>query len=197
MCKQEQEVLSPIFVDPVLYAGVPENLADRSETERTVYEKLDALGIAYKRADHGPAMTIADCHLVDAVLGVAMCKNLFLCNAQKTNFYLLLMPGEKPFRTKDLSKQINSARLSFAGAEFMQEYLHISPGAVSVMGLLFDTEKHVRLLIDSDLLKEEYLGCHPCENTSSIRFATRDLTEKILPALGIEPVIVHRVGHDE
>lgn len=184
MCKQEQEILSPIFVDPVLYAGAPENLADRSETERAVYEKLDALGIAYKRVDHGPAMTIADCHAVDAVLGVAMCKNLFLCNAQKTNFYLLLMPGEKPFRTKDLSKQINSARLSFAGADYMQEYLHISPGAVSVMGLLFDTERHVRLLIDSDLLKEEYLGCHPCENTSSLRIAMRDILDVLLPYTG-------------
>lgn len=181
MCEQEQ---TPIYVDPVLYAGAPEDLSQRSETERAVYEKLNALGIAYGRVDHGPAMTIADCHAVDAILGVAMCKNLFLCNAQKTNFYLLLMPGEKPFRTKDLSKQINSARLSFASADYMQQYLHISPGAVSVMGLLFDTEKHVRLLIDSDLLKEEYLGCHPCENTSSLKIAMRDILDVLLPYTG-------------
>lgn len=184
MCVKEQEVLSPIHVDPVLYTGAPEDLASRSETEQAVYKKLDALGIAYRRVDHGPAMTIADCHLVDAVLGVAMCKNLFLCNAQRTKFYLLLMPGGKPFRTKDLSKQIQSARLSFADADHMREYLHINPGAVSVMGLLFDTEQHVRLLIDSDLLKEAYLGCHPCENTSSLKIAMSDILEILLPYTG-------------
>lgn len=187
MCEQKEMTTAeaaPVWVDPVLYEGAPKELAARSETERAVYAALDALGIAYRRVDHGPAMTIADCQAVDAVLGVAMCKNLFLCNAQKTAFYLLLMPGDKPFRTKDLSKQINSARLSFADADHMREYLHISPGAVSVMGLLFDTEQRVRLLIDSDLMKEEFLGCHPCENTSSLRIPMRDILEVFLPHTG-------------
>jgi len=190
MCHQQQELAIPIAVDPVLHTGAPQDVSRRSETEQAVYAKLDALGIAYGRVDHGPAMTIADCHAVDAVLGVAMCKNLFLCNAQKTNFYLLLMPGEKPFRTKDLSKQILSGRLSFADAEHMWEYLHIRPGAVSVMGLLFDTEKRVRLLIDSDLLKEEYLGCHPCENTSSLKIAMRDILQVLLPDTGHDYTMV-------
>ena len=124
------------------------------------------------------------CDDVDRLLGTEMCKNLFLTNAQKTAFYLLLMPGDKPFRTKDLSKQIGSARLSFADAEHMWEFLHIRPGAVSVMGLLFDTERRVRLLIDRELLSAPCLGCHPCENTSSLGIATADILNVFLPYTG-------------
>ena len=119
-----------------------------------------------------------------------MCKNLFLCNAQKTKFYLLLMPGHKKFKTKALSKQINSARLSFADDAHMEEYLGITPGSVSVLGLMNDPDNHVRLLIDKDLLQDEYLGCHPCINTSSLKIKTADVLEKILPAVHHEPTYV-------
>lgn len=176
--------MEEIYVDPTLYTGAPENLANRSGTERAVYALLDRLNIPYRRVDHAPAMTIAACREIDRVLGTAMCKNLFLCNAQKTAFYLLLLPGEKPFRTKDLSRQINSARLSFADAAHMEEFLSIQPGAVSVLGLMNDTGCRVRLLMDSELLREEYLGCHPCVNTSSLRIAMRDLLEVFLPCTG-------------
>ena len=121
---------------------------------------------------------------INECLGVRICKNLFLCNRQKTAFYLLLMPGDKPFRTKDLSSQIGSARLSFAGADAMQEYLGVTPGSVSVLGLMNDKKGMVRLLIDSDVLSEEYFGCHPCMNTSSLKIKTADMLEKVIPALG-------------
>ena len=127
-------------------------------------------------------------------LDVHICKNLFLCNRQKTNFYLLVMPGDKPFKTKELSKQMGISRLSFADESFMEQFLDIHPGSVSVLGLMNDKEHRVSLAIDEDVLKEEMFGCHPCENTSSIRFRTKDLTEKILPALDITPAIVHLVG---
>jgi Ala-tRNA(Pro) deacylase len=134
------------------------------------------------------------CAEVDAILDVHICKNLFLCNRQKTNFYLLVMPGDKPFKTKELSKQMGISRLSFADESFMEQFLDIHPGSVSVLGLMNDKEHRVKLAIDEDVLKEEMFGCHPCENTSSIRFKTRDLMEKILPALNITPTIVHLVG---
>jgi Ala-tRNA(Pro) deacylase len=164
-----------------VYTTGPENPEERQPRERAVYELLDQLGISYTRADHAAAMTMEDCQAVDEALGVEMCKNLFLCNAQKTSFYLLLMPGNKKFRTKDLSRQIQSARLSFAGEEYMEKYLDILPGAVSIMGLMNDRENRVRLLIDREILEEEYLGCHPCVNTSSLKIRTADILEKFLP----------------
>ena len=141
-----------------------------------------------------PATTMEVCAEVDAILDVHICKNLFLCNRQKTNFYLLVMPGDKPFKTKEFSKQMGISRLSFADESFMEQFLDIHPGSVSVLGLMNDKEHRVSLAIDEDVLKEEMFGCHPCENTSSIRFRTKDLTEKILPALDITPAIVHLVG---
>lgn len=164
--------------------GSPADKAGRPDRERNTYELLDRLGISFLRADHGAAATIAECSEVDGALGVAMCKNLFLTNAQRTRFYLLLMPGEKKFKTKDLSKQIGSARLSFGEGEYMEKLLDISPGAVSVMGLMNDREGQVQLLIDREILGQEFLGCHPCVNTSSMRIAMRDIVEKFLPAVG-------------
>lgn len=124
------------------------------------------------------------CEEIDRTLGAQICKNLFLCNRQQTDFYLLMMPGDKQFKTKDLSAQIGSSRLSFASAEHMEKYLDITPGSVSVLGLMNDTERAVRLLIDRDVLASDYIGCHPCINTSSLKIRTADLTEKIIPAMG-------------
>ena len=166
-----------------LQNGRPENLSGRLDTEINVYDFLDSLNICYTQTDHPAADTMEACKAVDEALKVTMCKNLFLCNRQKTNFYLLLMPGDKPFKTKEISAQIGSARLSFADAEAMEKYLSIQPGAVSVMGLMNDKDNNVVLLIDEDILKDEYLGCHPCVNTSSLKIKTADILEKFLPAV--------------
>lgn len=173
-----------------LRTGRPEDISGRLEREIKVYELLEKLGIEYQQVDHEAANTMEACEEVDKILGVQMCKNLFLCNRQKTNFYLLLMPGDKPFKTKDLSKQINSARLSFAEPEFMEEFLDIKPGAVSVMGLMNDSEKQVQLLIDKPVAEEEYIGCHPCVNTSSVKLKIKDLLEVFLPDVKHEPIMV-------
>lgn len=174
-----------IYIDPTLYSEKPsgEAAAHRLPKELRTYELLDSLKIPYLRADHDVTDTIESCLEVEKLLGIHICKNLFLCNAQKTNFYLLLMPGHKKFRTKLLSKQIGSARLSFADDAHMEEFLDITPGSVSVLGLANDKENRVRLLIDSDVLKDEFFGCHPCINTSSLKIKTADILEKFLPAV--------------
>ncbi len=167
---------------------------DRSPREMTTYDFLDKLNISYRRVDHAPAMTMEDCAAVDRVLGVTMCKNLFLCNRQKTDFYLLLMPGDKPFRTKELSGQLGVSRLSFGSAEDMERLLGLLPGSVSVMGLMNDKEGRVRLLVDKDLLDDAEIGCHPCVNTSSLAFSMSDLLEKVLPTTGHVPTTVTLFG---
>ena len=179
-----------------LYNGRPENADGRLEREVRTYDFLDSLGIEYQRTDHERADNMEACNEIDAVLGVIICKNLFLCNRQKTNFYLLMMPGDKKFKTKELSKQINSARLSFADADDMLKYLDIEPGAVSIMGLMNDKDKQVKLLIDEDVLEGEYIGCHPCVCTSSLKIKTEDVMKKFLPAVGHEMQTVHLVGED-
>ncbi len=166
-----------------LFRGRPINTENREEREVRVYDFLDELGIEYVRTDHEPADTMEACNKIDAVLDVIICKNLFLCNRQKTVFYLLMMPGDKPFKTKELSSQINSARLSFASPDAMLEYLDIKPGAVSIMGLMNDKENNVNLLVDEDVLKDEYIGCHPCVNTSSLKIRTKDIFDKFLKAV--------------
>lgn len=165
----------------IIYTTAPAD--ERLEKEMAVYQLLADLDIPYERVDHPAAMTIEDCHDTDQLLNIHICKNLFLCNRQKTDFYLLLMPGDKPFKTKDLSQQIGSARLSFADAEYMEKYLNITPGSVSIMGLMNDTENHVRLLIDEDIFQSKYLGFHPCINTTSMKALSKDIWEKFLPAV--------------
>ena len=169
--------------------GRPDDLSERLPKEQRCYELLDSLDIEYARVDHEHADTIEACHEIESTLGASICKNLFLTNRQQTEFYLLLMPGDKPFKTKLLSKQIGTARLSFASPEHMEQYLDITPGSVSVLGLMNDGGK-VHLVIDQDLLKDEFIGCHPCINTSTLRLRTEDVIGKLLPAVGHEYSLV-------
>ena len=173
-----------------LLQGRPADWAERLPKEIRVYDLLDRLGVSYQRIDHEAAMTMEACAAIDEALEATICKNLLLCNRQHTAFYLLLLPGDKVFKTSALSRQIGSSRLSFAGAEYMEEYLDITPGSLSVLGLMNDHGHHVELLIDEDVLRGEYIGCHPCINTSSLRLRTADLTEKIIPAMGHAPRLV-------
>ena len=174
----------------VLVEGRPVDCTGRLAKEVRVYDLLDSLGVRYQRIDHEPAMTMEACAEIDRVLDATICKNLLLCNRQCTNFYLLMLPGEKSFKTSVFSKQIGSSRLSFADPKYMEEFLDITPGSVSVMGLMNDKDHHVELMMDEDILKGEYIGFHPCINTSSLRLKTADLMEKVIPAMGHEPKIV-------
>lgn len=193
--KGNDKTMNERIHDATLYEDIP-SPEGREEKEMAVYRLLKELQIPYERLDHEPMETMEACQDVDKLLHIHMCKNLFLCNSQKTVFYLLMMPGEKKFKTKELSKQIGSARLSFASEEYMVKFLNIHPGAVSIMGLMNDTDKRVNLLIDEDVLKEEYLGCHPCVNTASLQLKTRDVLEKFLLYTGHGYRTVHLTGED-
>ena len=179
-----------MYIDPVRYEGRPGNVPERLEKEQRCYALLDELQIPYARVDHEHADTIEACEAVEQVLGEKICKNLFLCNRQKTQFYLLMLEGEKVFKTKDLSKQLGVARLSFADAADMERYLDITPGSVSVLGLMNDAENHVQLVIDKPIAESRMIGCHPCINSSTLAIATRDVLEKILPAVHHEAIVV-------
>ena len=179
-----------------LFTGRPENTEGRFPREIRTYDFLDRLGIRYQRTDHERADNMEACNVIDAVLGVTICKNLFLCNRQKTVFYLLMMPGDKKFKTKELSRQIDSARLSFADPEDMLKYLDIEPGAVSIMGLMNDPGRAVQLLVDEDVLRGEFIGCHPCVCTASLKLRTEDILQKFLPATGHTLRTVRLTGED-
>lgn len=179
-----------LYIDQTRYLGRPLTAAGRQEKELACYDLLDELAIVYDRVDHEHADTIADCEAVEAVLGEKICKNLFLCNRQQTEFYLLLLAGDQVFKTKELSKQLGVARLSFAGAEHMEAFLHITPGSVSVLGLMNDTDCRVRLCIDKSVADAQYIGCHPCINTSTLRVAMDDLLHKFLPRVSHAPTFV-------
>lgn len=174
-------------VNNELFIGRPSD--KRSDMEEAIYDKLDELGINYQRVDHDHADTMEDCLAVEAVLGAKICKNLFLCNRQKTQFYMLMMPGDKPFRTKNLTAQLNCARLSFGDADKMQEYLRTTPGSVSALELIFDTDLDIRLVIDNDLMKDEYISGHPGISTSTLRLSREDML-KYIKATGHTPTFI-------
>lgn len=167
----------------ILEKGRPRDSACRLPKELRCYDLLDSLGLEYWRVDHERADTMEVCAQIDKTLGAMICKNLFLCNRQQTDFYLLMIPGDKVFKTKELSHQIGSSRLSFADGLYMEKYLDITPGSVSVLGLMNDRENRVRLLVDADVLKGEFVGCHPCVNTSSLRIRTQDMFGPLLAAM--------------
>ena len=173
-----------------LVKGRPATNEGRLEKEIRCYDLLDKLGVEYQRIDHEAAMTMEACVEIDKVLDATICKNLLLCNRQCTDFYMLMIVGDKHFKTSVFSKQIGSSRLSFAAPEYMEQFLDITPGSLSVLGLMNDKDHRVRLVIDEDILKGEYFGCHPCINTSSLRLKTSDLLEKIIPAMDHQPTFV-------
>ena len=184
-------------MDLLIQKGRPTDNEGRLEKEIRTYDLLDSLGIEYERVDHEAAETMEACAAVDKVLAPAViCKNLFLCNTQKTKFYLLMIREDKKFKTKEISHQINSARLSFAPSEFMEEFLDITPGSVSVLGLMNDKNNQVTLLVDEDILKEEFFGCHPCINTSSLRLKVADVFGPFLQAVHHDYTVV-RLGLEE
>jgi len=184
-------------MDLLIQKGRPTDNEGRLEKEIRTYDLLDSLGIEYERVDHEAAETMEACAAVDKVLAPAViCKNLFLCNTQKTKFYLLMIREDKKFKTKEISHQINSARLSFAPSEFMEEFLDITPGSVSVLGLMNDKDNQVTLLVDEDILKEELFGCHPCINTSSLRLKVADVFGPFLEAVHHDYTVV-RLGLEE
>ncbi|MEE1398308.1 prolyl-tRNA synthetase associated domain-containing protein [Ruminococcus sp.] len=174
--------------------GRPADCSGRPEKECAVYDLLERLDIPFTRADHPAAFTMEECEAVSQALHTPICKNLFLCNRQKTAFYLLLLPASKPFRTKEITAQLGCARLSFAGEEQLASLLHLTPGSATIFGLQYDTENRVQLVVDRDLLDEAYFGCHPCINTSTIRLKTSDVFDRLTHALHHDYTLVTLKG---
>lgn len=187
-----------ITMEIVTGTGRPADCSGRLDKEIAAYDFLDSIGITYMRADHAEAFDMETCDAVAEALGTEICKNLFLCNRQQTVFHMLLMPGDKKFKTKDISAQIGSSRLSFADEAHMESMLNLTPGSVTILGLMFDPEKKVHLVIDEDLLTgHDSIGLHPCINTSSVRISMDDFRNKLIPALGHEPTIVSLPRYEE
>lgn len=177
-----------IHLDHTIYTARPTD--KRLPKEERVYDLLERLGVPFERVDHDAVGTIEGCAEIEKLLDIEICKNLFLRNSKGDQYYLLMLPGGKHLVTKDLAKKIGSTRLSFGTPEKMEEYLDINPGSVSVLGLMNDHGNNIQFLVDNDIKKWEYFGCHPCINTSSLKIKTADLFSKILPAVGHEPVFV-------
>lgn len=178
------------YLDQTRHTGRPRDAEGRDPLELACYDFLDGLNVPYDRVDHAPAFHIETCHQVEAVLGAPIAKNLFLCNRQKTQFYLLLLEGDKVFKTKYLSVQLGCSRLSFAEPEDLERLLGVQPGSASLLGLLRDRNNAVRLVLDEPLLQQTYLGLHPCRNTSTLRIAMEDVRSRVIPALGHTPALV-------
>ena len=181
-------------LDPTLHDGRPADCAGRDAVETACYDFLDSLGVPYQRVDHSETPSIEACGEVEKLLGIEICKNLFLCNRQQTAFYLLLMPGKKRFVTREFCAQIHSPRLSFGSPELLERTLDLTPGSVSILGLMNDSEKQVQLAIDREVYEEPYFGCHPCINTSSLKMESREIWDKFLPAVGHDPIFVDLKG---
>ncbi len=175
-------------IDPTVYQGRPAQ--PRTPAEEAIYDRLDQLQIPFTRVDHDHADTMEDCLRIESVLGERICKNLFLCNRQQTQFYLLMMYGDKPFKTKYLSAQLGCARLSFADAGHMEELLHTTPGSVSALELLFDTDHRVQLVIDRPLARAEFVSAHPGWSTSTLKLRREDLL-RFVEDTGHPPVYVN------
>ena len=188
--------MTTIHIDNHLYTTRPEQ-EGRLPKEMAVYDLLERLHIPFTRVDHEVTATIEACHGVDALLGIEICKNLFLCNRQRTFFYMLVMPSDKQFKTKEFSPLVNSSRLSFATPEDMLELLDVTPGSVSIMALMNDKENRVQLVIDNDLLLHEDFGCHPCMNTSSLRLKRADVFGKFLEAVHHTPIYLTLKGKEQ
>ena len=183
-------------IPTVIENGAPTNASERTAREQRCYTFLNRLGVPYRRADHAVAATMEICREIEKSLGCPICKNLLLTNRQQTDFYLLLMEGEKVFKTKYLSKALGCARLSFATDEQMQALVDVTPGSLSVLGLLNDPEQRVRLVIDKPVLEQAEIGFHPCMNTSTLAVSMGDFTGTILPALRHEVTVVELPAED-
>ena len=164
-----------------------ENLSQKASY---VCDHLKNLGIDFLIKTHEPAETLEKCSEVEKSIDGKICKNLFLQTTSGNVYYLLMMSGEKKFVTKNVSKALGSSRLSFSSGNRMEEMLNTSPGSLSITSLIFDKGKAVSLAIDSDILKEEFICCHPCDCTATLKIKTSDITDILIPSLGITPIII-------
>lgn len=157
---------------------------------KTVCSYLDNLGINYKKIEHSPAATMEECKKIEEILDNAICKNLLLRTTNGSAYYLLILRNDKQFVTSRISKLLGSSRLSFASGEEMESLLNTTPGSLSILSLIFDKEKKIKLAVDRDAVENEFFCCHPCDNTATLKIKASDITDIFIPSLEIKPVII-------
>lgn len=171
-----------------IYTSAP--LEERSSLEMKTYQILDKLNIKYERIDHEAVSSMEECVEVNKKLKVEIRKNIFLCNSKKTTFFLFVLPANKPFDTKKFCQKLGLSHVSFANEEYMEKYLGTKPGSATIMGLLCDEDDYVQVILDKEIIEEEYFGCNPGQNTSHIKIKTEDLLKKFLPYVKHRPKII-------
>lgn len=156
------------------------------EVRYTVLRWLDEHQIPYQLFEHERADTIEACVAMPFIhADVTICKNVFLCNRQQTWFALMLLRPHTPFRTAVVSKALGVSRLSFAPETAMQNMLHLSPGSVSPLGLLFDGDHRITLCYEPEICNTTSIAFHPCDNTATVLFTQEAFWQGVLPALGV------------
>lgn len=166
------------------YNYSPDNF--KTELQKKVYDTLNELSIRYERVDTSEAITMEDCLEIEKKLNVKMVKTLFLCNQQKTKFYLFVTTSSKRFDSKIFSRQLQISRVSFANEELMLSKIKTKIGSATIFGLLMDETKEVQLVIDKEVLNEEYYGCSDGTTTGYMKITTKDILDKVIPCTNHE-----------
>lgn len=160
------------------------------DLKNNIYDTLNELNIPFQKIDNEAITSMEECEDVENALGVEIRKSIFLCNRTKSEFYLLVMPSKKRFNTKMFSEKVVCSRTSFASTEHLKSVLGLTPGSITIMGLVNDRSHTVQLVIDSEIVNEEWFGCNAGLNTSHIKLKTRDLLDIFLKHTGHKPIVV-------
>ncbi len=167
---------------------LPQEFAN--ELEKEVYGKLNELNISFDRVDNDVVESMEECLEIDKKLGTEIRKTIIVCNEKKTQFYLIVLPSEKRFDSKEFRNKMECSRVSFAKVEDMERVLGVLPGSATVMSVIKDNDNIVQVVIDKEVADEEFFGCNTGANTRHIKIKTKDLIDVILPNLNHEPKII-------
>lgn len=162
----------------------------KNNLQQLVYSTLEKLEIAFERVDTDEAISMEDCILINRKLNMKMVKTLFLCNRQHTALYLFITTAEKPFKSKDFSTALDVSRLSFAPVELLQTRLGVKIGAATIFGILLDTKNEIQVIIDKDVVSEEWYGCSDGTTTGYMKIAIESVIDKFLNFTNHKPKII-------
>ena len=171
-----------------VYTTSPEKF--KNELQEKVYKTLGKLFIKFERVETDEAITMEDCIEIDKKLNMKMVKTLFVTNRQKTNFYLFITCGNKRFDSKRFSSELNISRVSFADSSLMEEILNTKVGATTIFSVLIDKENKINVIIDKDVLNEEYYGCSDGTTTGYMKVKTEDIINKLLPYSNHKEIVI-------
>lgn len=164
---------------------------DVHESEQKVLRRLDELKVPYEYHQHHAVHTIDEClELPYAEADVTFCKNILLCNRQKTQFYLYVTVPKKPYRTADVSKLLGVSRLSFAPDEALPELLQLYSGSLTPLALWLNPDSGVQLVLDREIRQPGRIAFHPAVNTATVIFRQEDFFDRVVPALPGTPIFL-------